>query len=1089
MAHSHSFNYPVVKIHFENGGEASFPLMDDHMATFEKRAEQIAQRFQTSFQKHLYEKKAYLPILDQFQEITPVQKTFSFKFKPGTSKEKKPMVTVPLEYYELDQQIGKWICFPSLNFRTFISDDLDFDQSIEEAIDAEFNRSSRKTNIRNFIESIWIESSTLKIQPVQIDFLNLTELDKHEDKQKESLLSRTGQKIVEEESVAYGMEQWTTRLLRILQAGNGVNLLIVGGSGVGKTALVHQLAYLLKKEEAKFNIWQTTASSMLKECSEGGSWQLGLQELAKEVRESGELLFVSNLMDLFEVGQYEGNDMSMGDMIKSLISNEGFPLITECTEEEWSRIELRNPHIKPLFEVVTLKEPVGELEEILFLKSTDLAAKYGMKLSQDSVVENLRLHKQFMPYAGFPGRPIRFFETLLLNKVPTKKQKEASPENAPIITINRHEITNAFCEEAGMPLMMVDDRIQLDANRVKRFFEDQIFGQDEAVKALVDTLSVVKAGMSRTGKPISSMLFVGPTGVGKTEMAKVLSEFMFGGREKMIRFDMSEFSTPDRIAKLIEGGAGKSGSLTSAIRKNPFCVLLFDEIEKADEGFYDILLSVLGEGRLTDSHGKLVNFCSTIIIMTSNIGATSLHGNLMIGNQKQGAEYAKDHFIGAVRKKFRDELFNRIDKVIPFASLDDLAFRMVVEREIKLLKKREGLTSRKVNVNFSEPVLDFLGEKGYNPFFGARKLQRTIRELITLPLAPLLNEERQDDELVIEVSLDENRDIHFQKEVIHKTIEENMQLLTASSLSEACSFHRRQIHRLKDGGVYHSIAVDYGELERRKEKEKEDFWKNAEQVGRYKELYELIENTRNLEQEIVDLEDETALLFLGLGPEDESFTKKEKDIRFKFRSAKVNFIKTSRQIPSRTFIYAYFQTEMIPEVLNLYKQILGSLNADFKVHLIAFEEQYFANNIGEHKELDKATEPDSQVYKLIREDDWAKNEAAYDGFHKIGFVIDFKMVCGSLYFTPEIGFHEWENTEPPLSLFKVNVSTKVLTISPTIHSKKYYKKVKPKRKYGLRSIFDNDLQINREVPRNEFYAEIQDKLDKAFESELNNYLF
>ena len=337
--------------------------------------------------------------------------------------------------------------------------------------------------------------------------------------------------------------------------------------------------------------------------------------LCQELSANSDILFIRNFLELFEVGKYIGNDVSMADYMRSYISRGEVSVITECTDEEFSRIQLKSPNYTSFFQVIKMEEPKKDLDEIIVKKVNSLAGKHSIKSDKDAIKETIRLNRRFTPYAGFPGKPIRFLESILIN-VNTKKR-----------LIDGQFIISSFCNETGMPQFMIDPEITLDVEKIKSRFNENVFGQEEAVESIANLMASVKTALTRTGKPIASFLFVGPTGVGKTEMAKVLAEFMFGSREKMLRFDMSEFSDPWSVLRLTGESYFKDGLLTSAVRREPFSVLMFDEIEKAHPDFFDLLLQILGEGRLTDSGGKLVNFCSTIIIMTSNIGAGSMHGS------------------------------------------------------------------------------------------------------------------------------------------------------------------------------------------------------------------------------------------------------------------------------------------------------------------------------------------------------------------------------------------------------------------------------------------------------------------------------
>ncbi|MCB0626109.1 MAG: ATP-dependent Clp protease ATP-binding subunit, partial [Saprospiraceae bacterium] len=235
---------------------------------------------------------------------------------------------------------------------------------------------------------------------------------------------------------------------------------------------------------------------------------------------------------------------------------------------------------------------------------------------------------------------------------------------------------------------------------------------------------------------------------------KVLAEFMFGSRDRLTRFDMSEYSSAYDVMRLTGLSFRNDGLLTSAVRREPFCVLLFDEIEKAHSDFSDLLLQILGEGRLTDSRGKLVNFCSCIVIMTSNIGASKMQGNRISLKKELDTKQVTEHFLSAVRAYFRPELFNRIDQVIPFEPLSRPVVRQVVDRELQLLQEREGIRFRRMHLQLAPEVYDYLAEHGYHAQYGARHLQRIIRERLIVPLARALNAEDFDDQLVVTVAPD-----------------------------------------------------------------------------------------------------------------------------------------------------------------------------------------------------------------------------------------------------------------------------------------------------------------------------------------------
>ncbi len=267
-----------------------------------------------------------------------------------------------------------------------------------------------------------------------------------------------------------------------------------------------------------------------------------------------------------------------------------------------------------------------------------------------------------------------------------------------------------------------------------------MIGQDEAVEAMVGRIAMLKAGLNDPNKPIGVFLFAGPTGTGKTELAKAITEFLFGSVERMIRLDMSEFQTHESIGKILSASAD-ADSLINRVRKQPFSVLLLDEFEKSHPMIWDLFLQAFDEGRLTDAVGQVADLRHCLIILTSNLGATA-HRSLGLGFAPQADEFSKEQVLRAIAQTYRPEFQNRLDKVIVFRPLTRELMRGILKKELAALLDRRGLKDRTWAIEWESSALEFLLEKGFSPEMGARPLKRAIDQYVVAPLAAIIVEKR-----------------------------------------------------------------------------------------------------------------------------------------------------------------------------------------------------------------------------------------------------------------------------------------------------------------------------------------------------------
>lgn len=304
----------------------------------------------------------------------------------------------------------------------------------------------------------------------------------------------------------------------------------------------------------------------------------------------------------------------------------------------------------------------------------------------------------------------------------------------------REEVTEADIAEiiskwTGIPVSRLVESEMQKLLHLEEELHKRVIGQDEAVRSAADAIQRSRAGLADPNRPIASFIFLGPTGVGKTELAKALAEYLFDTEDALVRIDMSEYMEKHAVARLIGAPPGyvgyeEGGQLTEAIRRRPYSVILFDEIEKAHPDVFNVLLQILDDGRLTDSQGRTVDFKNTIAIMTSNIGSIYI---LDVAGDDSKYEQMRDRVMEAVRESFRPEFLNRIDEIIIFHSLRKDELREIVKLQVQRLEER--LRERKLSLKISDEALDWIVQVGYDPVYGARPLKRAIQRELETPIA------------------------------------------------------------------------------------------------------------------------------------------------------------------------------------------------------------------------------------------------------------------------------------------------------------------------------------------------------------------
>ena len=523
---------------------------------------------------------------------------------------------------------------------------------------------------------------------------------------------------------AVALDAVSEALEAALTAKDAAAVVIVGPTGTGKTSLVHELAHRLwrRSPQAPRGLWAVDANRFIATPSFFGDWRSQTHVLLGECTDTEGILYVGSLLALIDAGKSAHSDENVAELMRVPIGRKALRVVGEATPDEWARVSLRAPSFARLFTPIRLEEP-DRARSSEIMRGVVTAKITGTARSVDpGAVEAAReLGERFGDAASVHASSIG----LLLRALDEPAR----------VHLDRAGVVETFSRESGMPLPLVQDTTPLERASVIRALEARIVGQPIAVSHVADLVMMVKAGLADPGRPLGSYLFVGPTGVGKTETAKALAAYLFGDDDRLVRFDMSEFVTADAVRRFV--GLGGPGRLVSEARRVPFGVLLLDEIEKAHPVAFDALLQVLGEARLSDEAGRTASFRNMVVLMTSNLGAETLRPKVGFGGG--GTEGWASHYRREAQRFFRPELFNRIDHIVPFEPLAASTIRGIADRELVRVERREGFRQRFLRLDVSPAARDWLARRGTDPRYGARPLKRTLESEIAGPLARRLS--------------------------------------------------------------------------------------------------------------------------------------------------------------------------------------------------------------------------------------------------------------------------------------------------------------------------------------------------------------
>ncbi len=604
-----------------------------------------------------------------------------------------------------------------------------------------------------------------------------------------------------------GRETEIERIMQILSRRTKNNPVLIGEPGVGKTAVVEGLAQritnadvpeLLKNKQ----IYTLDLAALVAGSKYRGEFEERLKKVMKEITQRGDIiLFIDELHNLVGAGAAEGA-IDAASILKPALARGELQTIGATTLDEYRKYLERDSALERRFQQIRVEEPsIDQTVEILKglrdryeqhhkVQITDEALRAAGELASryisdrflpdkaidliDEAASRMRIKSMTSPPANRElegevettrrekeaaieaqefekAAALRDQERKLTNRKRELEQEWESGESGERPSIGEEEIADIVSMWTGIPVFKLTEAETQKLMRMEDELHKRVIGQHPAVEVISKAIRRSRAGLKDPKRPTGSFIFLGPSGVGKTELARTLAEFLFGDDDAMIRIDMSEYMEKHAVSRLVGSPPGyigydEGGQLTEAVRRKPYSVLLLDEIEKAHPDVFNILLQILEDGRLTDAQGRTVDFRHAIVIMTSNIGAAEIARNTPLGfaisEDETGITYEdmKNRIMGELKKVFRPEFLNRIDDVIVFHKLQKDEIKQIVE--LLLLRIRESMAERELQLELTDDAKDLLVEKGWDPSMGARPLRRAIQRYIEDPLADFVLREQ-----------------------------------------------------------------------------------------------------------------------------------------------------------------------------------------------------------------------------------------------------------------------------------------------------------------------------------------------------------